>query len=1741
MNGDITISAGTLDASTSNYALNIGGNWINNATYTPRTGTVTFDGATQTISGTTATTFHALTISSSVSTTLQTSVSLANAAGANLTISSGSIYNLATFSSNGAGTRTLTINGRLQIGGASNYPTGFGAPSFGTTGSIEYNGANTIIQTVNAITYRDLILTNGSITGSAVKTATAAFTVTGTFTINDGAVFNPTNSSNVITGTGATLTGLGTIIRYTTLTTQYNFTTRNIPPLVVVDGTTSSYAAGTYADLYLVGTTSLSGAVNVTGDLTIISGTFSPGSNTIAIGGNWTNNGTYTAGSSVVTFNGTSKQTISGSSSTAFSSLINSNTSDTLVVNTNITINSGGTLNLNGANTVIQPAAAVVITGTGATITGTGTVRVTRTAATANYASQYTFGTHTLTNLTVDYCANSAQTVTIGGAGVNYGNLVLSGTATKTLSAAITSSNVTGNISVKNGATLANSGLAIAGSGTKTFTLDSNATLSLIGTSAFPTGFSTFSIDTHSTVSFGGGNQTVAARQYGNLSISGTGTKTAASGTHTILGNFALSASTYSASGNNPTLNFGGNFTNSATYTTGTGATIFNGTIQTITGATTFNNLTISSSVSTTLANNITISDATNGNLTISAGSTLDIGSLTANRAGTTTGTRTLTINGKLRMSGASNFPTNFATPTFGSSGTVEYYLATGGQTVSGITYQNLILSNTSGTQTAAAAITVNGTLTMSGGTFNMGTFALSGAGLLNSGTGTIQTQNTTSTPLPAGRTWTQDIVYNSASSQTIVNGSYQNLNASGGNRTLQNSGIISIAGTFTAGTGTYTVTGSTVDFNGSGLQIVPAMSFNNLSISGTKVGSPSLTLYPGTITIAGDFTNTSTGLGTIFTSGSKVDYNGASQNVAALTYGKLSISGTGLKTLTGNTTVNDSITVAGTTGLDGAGYTLTVLGPWINNATYTGSTSTVVFSGLSAQTMSGTVVPTFNSLTVNNTNGVTMSASITVGGALSLSAGKLNVGSNTLTLNGTVSGSASNSLTVNSSSVITLGGSGSGTLYFDQTTPGTTNKLATLTVNRAGNTITLGSDVEVGTALNLTNGKLALGSNTLTISGTLSSTSTNCFVGNGSSSLSITGSGALGSSLYFDQTTAGTTNRLANLSYNRSSQTLTLGNALEITGTITPIAGVLSAGGNLTLVSNASGTARIANGGCTSCSYITGNVKVQRYIPAVARRWRFMGSTVQSTTMADWKGEIYISGSGGVSNGFDASSGNSPTVFWYDETVTTGDQNTGWTAPTNISYALTPGKGFRVFIRGDRSDAGRLNGTVSSQNQVTMELTGVPNQGDITMPVSYTSSSTPANDGWCLVSNPYPSPYDWNAHYDNGSFHHNMDPTIWILSGQSGSYLTYNALSNAGTLTGGIIPAGASFWVKANGTSPTLTFKEQFKVGTTPAGLFKTSEGENFNIKLIFDSITWDGLTIKYCERATANYDDLDTRKLPGIVTLSAYGNDNIPLALSARPVSVTVDTINLNVSGAAGNYRLEFNNNDQMAIADNVLLFDTYTSIVTDLKSASEYSFSIISGVAASQGPNRFYVVVGNNAALPVKLLQFTAHKTGNKQATLRWSTAQETNSKVFEIERSTNGVQYASIGNVAAGGNTKKVINYEFVDNNPQSVNYYRLKQIDLDGSVSYSHVQYVLMDETQTSIKLYPIPATEILTIEHTERIASVRVMDISGRLLLDHEGTTRRETLSVESLKAGVYIIELMDENGETHKSKFIKE
>lgn len=141
---------------------------------------------------------------------------------------------------------------------------------------------------------------------------------------------------------------------------------------------------------------------------------------------------------------------------------------------------------------------------------------------------------------------------------------------------------------------------------------------------------------------------------------------------------------------------------------------------------------------------------------------------------------------------------------------------------------------------------------------------------------------------------------------------------------------------------------------------------------------------------------------------------------------------------------------------------------------------------------------------------------------------------------------------------------------------------------------------------------------------------------------------------------------------------------------------------------------------------------------------------------------------------------------------------------------------------------------------------------------------------------------------------------------------------------------------------------------------------------------------------------------------------------------------------------------------------------------------------------------------ASLPVELISFTGRNKGAINQ-LFWTTASEDNNAGFDLERSSNGYDFEQIGFVPGNGTTAINTDYSFKDDNPLvGHNYYRLKQVDLDGAFEYSSI--VSLEQQTSSIAsllVYPNPSNGRFTLKIQNpdaAAASVKLMDITGRLV-----------------------------------------
>lgn len=170
-----------------------------------------------------------------------------------------------------------------------------------------------------------------------------------------------------------------------------------------------------------------------------------------------------------------------------------------------------------------------------------------------------------------------------------------------------------------------------------------------------------------------------------------------------------------------------------------------------------------------------------------------------------------------------------------------------------------------------------------------------------------------------------------------------------------------------------------------------------------------------------------------------------------------------------------------------------------------------------------------------------------------------------------------------------------------------------------------------------------------------------------------------------------------------------------------------------------------------------------------------------------------------------------------------------------------------------------------------------------------------------------------------------------------------------------------------------------------------------------------------------------------------------------------------------------------------------------------------------------------------LPIELLNFNA-VSKNRMVDLQWVTVSERNNEYFDIQWSTDKRSFQSIGKIDGQGDSNLRSTYNFKHTYPdQGHNYYRLKQVDLNGSFSYSKVISEKIDFLD-EVTIYPSVVTENVNIELTTGISKIYIYNINGTIVksisLDNESTCE---LNLENLLAGSYVVTVISEENTTSR------
>ena len=244
--------------------------------------------------------------------------------------------------------------------------------------------------------------------------------------------------------------------------------------------------------------------------------------------------------------------------------------------------------------------------------------------------------------------------------------------------------------------------------------------------------------------------------------------------------------------------------------------------------------------------------------------------------------------------------------------------------------------------------------------------------------------------------------------------------------------------------------------------------------------------------------------------------------------------------------------------------------------------------------------------------------------------------------------------------------------------------------------------------------------------------------------------------------------------------------------------------------------------------------------------------------------------------------------------------------------------------------------------------------------------------------------------------------------------------------------------------------------------------------------------------------------------------------------------------------------NQNYFTIISNNIIQFIVKRAIIDD-PPIIDFSFNISnSNVSFDFAPDDSTSFYRYQGTLPVEISNFYAFFSKNKIVELYWSTATEVNNYGFEVQRKFNG-DWNNIGFVAGKGNSNSINYYKFIDYNitKDGLYEYRLRQIDIDGSYTFSNIVQVdvNLDNDKVSMDIYPNPfnpvANIVFMLPKLSR-TNLIIYDISGKkvceLLKDEimEKGIYRIKFDAKNYSSGVYLVELKIENERIIKKLCLK-
>ncbi len=519
-------------------------------------------------------------------------------------------------------------------------------------------------------------------------------------------------------------------------------------------------------------------------------------------------------------------------------------------------------------------------------------------------------------------------------------------------------------------------------------------------------------------------------------------------------------------------------------------------------------------------------------------------------------------------------------------------------------------------------------------------------------------------------------------------------------------------------------------------------------------------------------------------------------------------------------------------------------------------------------------------------------------------------------------------------------------------------------------------------------------------------------------------------------------------------------------------------------------------------------------------------------------------------------------------------------------------GNGVLFFFRGNKTNNGSTSGTKTSYpynypEDVTFTNTGTVNTGTVNVQLwylqnnylGYTNSPNLANAlnrGFCLVGNPYPSAINWEKYNRNSTVSNSsiyggggLSSAMYMFNPTNKQYEAY--MQKTGTITvadtttnidpgtavgsaSNIIASGQGFFVQANSSTQTLSFRETAKTTAQPLtakmnslmGIPKGSPpvpNPLLRVQMTKDATGTDQIIIRMNADAGNNYvyneDAIDLGGIAPAVSLSAMSSDSIKLAIDLIPYPTKhkPEIAPLFVDAtASGPYSLDLKQILYLAPYYQIILRDLYLKDSVIMNQGTSYSFNIDKTDSTTFGANRFQMLIKHIPVKEPKIVALDADKVpaGSR---ISWKAKDEQSTTTFYVQRSTDkGQTYQPVGSLQADSSGR----YDLIDKFPViGENLYRLKIVGLYDYTTYSNVvrlYYESAPNNAVNISVYPNPTTSAINLSVAQRddkfgdfkIKSyeIKIVNSFGQVVKQDISKQPRWSGNVGNLQPGTYMVQV---------------